>query len=199
MTESLQDILSCITGQSVAISPPPPTPPLPPPPPPPDSESPPPPPPPQMAVFPSPPSPPPPAPPTPDRPAPPSEVISSLQAKIDVQFKKYPRRERTPPRPALPVKVPPPPERSNSLGNFLVKYFSLSVRAKCSGRVKASPPLSTPTQKRKVIIRAHRTPSPQIALETTKLRVRLGSSHRRELLICWSERNKIYQSILSTW
>ena len=126
MTESLQDILSCITRQTMA-TPPPPTPPLPPPSPPPEIDSPPPPPPPQVTVFPSPPSPPPhspPPPPAPDRPAPPSSVMSDLQAKIDVQYKKYPRRERTPPRPALPV--PPPPERSNSLGNFVVKYFSLN-------------------------------------------------------------------------
>ena len=149
MTESLQDILSCITGQVVAPTPPPPTPPLPPPPPPPDCESPPPPPPPQVTVFPSPPSPPPPAPPSPpaplappappslaaspaptapDRPGPPSELISDLQARIDVQYKKYPRRERTPPRPALPaLPVPPPPERSNSLGNFLLKYCPRSL------------------------------------------------------------------------
>ena len=172
MTKSLSDILSVLTSPAPpAASPPPPTPPLPPPPleMPEMIELPPAPPPPHLPS----PSPPPqePAPSTrsqtrlsggrhtpeqreelPERPAPPSELIKEMQRKIDTQYKKYPNHEKTPPRPCLPA-APPPPERNNSLG-----------------RVKSAP--GSPGHKRRIVIRATRTPSPcQAALETHKLKV----------------------------
>ena len=53
----------------------------------------------------------------PPRPAPPSNVIENLENKIKLQYKKYPKVERIPPRPILP-KAPLPPERSNSQGGL---------------------------------------------------------------------------------
>ena len=99
--------------------------------------------------------------PLPDRPGPPAEIIKEMQKKIDVQYKKYPRHdglrmEKTPPPPPRPA--PPPPERAVSLG-----------------RVRAAPSSSTPatpTTKRKIVIRAQRTPSPhEAALSTNRLKV----------------------------
>ena len=51
------------------------------------------------------------------RPVPPSDVIENLEKKIEVQYKIYPKVERTPPRPISP-KAPLPPERSNSQGRL---------------------------------------------------------------------------------
>ena len=163
MTKSLSDILSCLTSPA-----PPPTPPLPPPP---ELG--------ELGEFPpGPPSdpyeaPPPPSPPPPqasvsrsqsvmsgasasgqpeelpERPAPPSELIKEMQKKIDIQYKKYPKHEKTPPRPCLPA-APPPPERNNSLG-----------------RVKSAP--ATPVTKRRIVVRAL-TPS-HTALDTDRLKV----------------------------
>ena len=158
MTKSLSDILSCLTSPA-----PPPTPPLPPPP--------------ELGELgeftpsdlceaPPPPSPPPPEasmsrpesvmsgaqasgqPELPERPAPPSELIKEMQRKIDIQYKKYPKHEKTPPRPCPPA-APPPPERNNSLG-----------------RVKSAP--ATPATKRRIVVRAL---TPQTALETDSLKV----------------------------
>ena len=173
MTKSLSDILSCLTSPA----PPPLSPPLPPPPP-------------ELGELPreppgDPPLPlplPPPPPqvqepasvsrsqsrmsgaPTsgqteelPERPAPPTELIKEMQRKIDTQYKKYPKHEKTPPRPCLPA-APPPPERNNSLG-----------------RVKSAP--ATPVTRRKIDIRAQRSPSPCLAAwETDKLKVRFSSN-----------------------
>ena len=92
----------------------------------------------------------------PPRPAPPSNVIKHLEKKIEIQYKKYPKLERIPPRPILP-KAPLPPERSNSQGGL--KSIGPS-------------PQNTTTQKQKIIIRAVRTPSPSpVPFETTKLQV----------------------------
>eukprot|EP00092_Neocalanus_flemingeri_P005238 GFUD01005631.1.p1 GENE.GFUD01005631.1~~GFUD01005631.1.p1 ORF type:complete len:1719 (+),score=531.92 GFUD01005631.1:116-5272(+) len=92
---------------------------------------------------------------TPPRPSLPSNMIEGLEKKIETQYKKYPKVERTPPRPS-PPKAPLPPERSNSLG-----------RLKSVG----PSPQNTPTQKRKIIIRAVRTPSPSpVPFETAKLK-----------------------------
>ena len=106
----------------------------------------------------------------PERPAPPSEIIQEMQKKIDTQYRKYPKVEKTPPRPSLPS-IPPVPERSNSLG-----------------RVKSNP--NTPSQKRKIIVKAHpqqRTPSPSNAfLETNKLKVfAFQSIHLFQLYFSW--------------
>ncbi len=165
MTKSLSDILSCLTSPA----PPPLSPPLPPPPP-------------ELGELPreppgDPPLPLPPPPPQvqepasvssqsrmsgaptsgqteelPERPAPPTELIKEMQRKIDTQYKKYPKHEKTPPRPCLPA-APPPPERNNSLG-----------------RVKSAP--ATPVTRSKIDIRAQRSPSPcPAAWETDKLKV----------------------------
>ena len=106
----------------------------------------------------------------PERPAPPSEIIQEMQKKIDTQYRKYPKVDKTPPRPSLPS-IPPVPERSNSLG-----------------RVKSNP--NTPSQKRKIIVKAHpqqRTPSPSNAfLETNKLKVfAFQSIHLFQLYFSW--------------
>jgi len=92
---------------------------------------------------------------TPPRPAPPSDIIEDLEKKIEIQYKKYPKVEHTPPRPS-PPNVPLPPERSNSLG-----------RLKSVG----PSPQNTPTQKRKITIRAVKTPSPSpVPFENEKLK-----------------------------
>ena len=99
----------------------------------------------------------------PPRPAPSSNVIENLEKKIEIQYKKYPKVERIPPRPILP-KAPLPPERSNSQGGL--KSIGPS-------------PQNTPTQKRKIIIRAVRTPSQSpVPFETTKLQVGINLQNR---------------------
>ena len=67
-----------------------------------------------------------------------SDCIQNLEKIIETQYKKYPKVESTPPR------APITPERSSSQGKL---------------KSVGSSPLNTPTQRRKITIRAIRTPS----------------------------------------